>query len=384
MGRLRVRGVSAGLVLGLTVLIGCSPDPEEPQTGPGSTLATTSPNPSTATAGVFDPALAEVVETHLTSGSVSLLNVRAVLVTVDGTTRLSHYRDGFTATDHEHVHSVTKSVVSTLVGQAIDDGLISGLDAPLGDLLPDYREVMTKNTAAVTLRQLLTMSGGFLPDPPENVVARFSDPEFDLIRWSLTDGRPNPAGTFDYSNIDAQVLSAVLAAAVAKSPERDRQTILEYARAKLFEPLGIVTEPAYTDAELPPNPEFDAAGFGWARIGPLPIGGFGLRLTAEDMLKLGQLFLADGMWRGERILPDGWVAEVLMPSPSAPNYGLMWWLNDQAGVSYYSARGYEGQRIVVVPDRRAVIVILNMTGSSTPINDEELNPLVNDILLPTL
>ncbi len=373
-----------GVILGLVVSTGCSPGRAPLPSDPGSTAGSPAATASAAAPASSDPALAEAVENHLTQGSVSLDNVRAVLVSVDGTPRLTHYRNGFSATDHEHVYSVTKSVMSTLIGQAIGDGLISGLDAPLGDLLPDYREVMTREVAAVTLRQVLTMSGGFVGDPPEDVVARLSDPEFDLIEWSLTEGHPNPAGTFEYSNVSAQVASAVLAAAVARSPERDRRTILEYARARLFEPLGIVTEPAYTDAGLPPNPEFDAAGFGWARIGPTPIGGFGLRLTAADLLSIGQLYLADGMWQGERVLPAGWVAQVLTPSDAAADYGLMWWLTEQAGRPNYSARGSEGQRIVVVPDRRVVIAIVSRTGSDTPLNDEELDPLVNDVLLTRL
>ena len=99
---------------------------------------------------------------------------------------------------------MTKSVLSTLIGQAIGDGLISELDAPLGDLLPDYREVMTRDVAAVTLRQVLTMSGGFVGDPPEDVVAQLDDPEFDLTEWALTEGHPNPPGTFEVSNVGAR------------------------------------------------------------------------------------------------------------------------------------------------------------------------------------
>ena len=88
-------------------------------------------------------------------------NVRAVLVSVDGETKVAHYRHGFTEDDHGHVFSVTKSVISILIGIAIADGLIASIDQPLAELLPEHRQAMTDDTAKVTLRQLMTMSGGF-------------------------------------------------------------------------------------------------------------------------------------------------------------------------------------------------------------------------------
>jgi len=106
-------------------------------------------------------ALEAEIEKAITTGPATLDNLRAVLVSVDGETRIAHYRHGFTADDHGHVFSVTKSVVSILIGIAIGDGLIAGLDEPLGELLPEHRQAMSGDTADVTLRQLMTMSGGF-------------------------------------------------------------------------------------------------------------------------------------------------------------------------------------------------------------------------------
>ena len=94
-------------------------------------------------------------------GRATLDNVRAVLVSVDGETRIAHYRHGFTEGDHGHVFSVTKSVVRILIGIAIADGLIAGVDQPLAELLPGHRGAMSAETAEVTLRHLMTMSGGF-------------------------------------------------------------------------------------------------------------------------------------------------------------------------------------------------------------------------------
>ncbi|HYI55885.1 MAG TPA: serine hydrolase, partial [Microlunatus sp.] len=87
-----------------------------------------------------------------------------MLVSVDGETKIAHYRHGFTDDDHGHVFSVTKSVVSILIGVAIADGLIASIDQPLAELLPDHRRAMGDDTANVTLRQPMTMSGGFGDD----------------------------------------------------------------------------------------------------------------------------------------------------------------------------------------------------------------------------
>ena len=83
------------------------------------------------------------------------------MVDVDGETKIAHYRHGFTEDDHGHVFSVTKSALSILIGIAIDDGLIADIDQPLAKLLPKHRKTMSGDTSKVTLRHLMTMSGGF-------------------------------------------------------------------------------------------------------------------------------------------------------------------------------------------------------------------------------
>jgi CubicO group peptidase (beta-lactamase class C family) len=96
------------------------------------------PAPATTSKPPTDyAALESEIERAITTGPATLDNVRAVLVSVDGETRIAHYRHGFTEKDYGHVFSVTKSVLSILMGIAIADGLIPSIDQPLADLLPD-------------------------------------------------------------------------------------------------------------------------------------------------------------------------------------------------------------------------------------------------------
>ena len=99
---------------------------------------------------------------------------------------------------------------------------------------------------------------------------------------------------------------------MARSSDPPKQTLLDYARANLFEPLGIRTEPAYTGNITFPLPEaFAKAGFGWLTDpNNLPYGGFGLKLTPTDMIKIGELYRNNGLWHGVQIIPREWVQQV--------------------------------------------------------------------------
>ena len=228
------RAVAVALgVLALLLAIGCS--------GP-------TPQPKPSASSVDWQALGAAVETAIQGDTQGLDNIRAVVVSVDGKTQLEHYRNGFSADDHEHVWSVTKSVVATLIGIAIDDGLIPSVDQPLSVLLPEHRKAMTPTTSRVTLRQLMSMSGGFAEEDWSLVLyERDHVDDDDFIDYLLKLGpRHEPGKSFEYSNTSAHLAAAVLASALARSSDPPKQTLLDYARANLFEPLGIRTDPAYT------------------------------------------------------------------------------------------------------------------------------------------
>ncbi len=338
-----------------------------------------SPAPVSSAAGVDSVALQQRVEDYIQTAAAPLDNVRAVLVVVDGHTEMEYYRHGFTGSDHEHLWSVTKSVISTLVGIAIGEGLIPDLDTSLRDLLPEYRRVMTTAAATITLRQLMTHTSGIVSD--QSLEYTVLTGQTDPVAWTLSRKEAQlwpPGVVFRYSSLGSHVVAAVLYSALQRNPATEGQSILAYARTKLLDPLGITTQPA---VELTP-PDFTGPGFGWARARKVEVGAWGLRLTAPDMAKLGQLHLDDGTWDGTRLLPEGWVAEATTPDPDAYYVGLLWWREPQYRGGF-AARGFEGQRIVVIPDRKAVIVTLCATENGDHALDE-IDDLIGTVIRPAL
>jgi CubicO group peptidase (beta-lactamase class C family) len=345
-------------------------------------------SPASPKAPIDYLALVAAIENKIVTGSVALDNVRAVLVSVDGETKISHYRHGFTAEDATHVWSITKSVVSTLIGIAISDGIIDSLDQTLGELLPRQRPSMPAAVAAVTLRELMTMSGGFPgTDPEYETVKRMFASRTDFVAYLLREGQAAEAGTqFLYSNTSSHLVAAVLAAALRRAEGDHPRSLVDYAREKLFDPLGIDTDPAFVEP-LPDTEaaDFAEAGFGWGTDPQgIPVGAFGLRLTAADLVKFGELYLNDGAWHGRQIVPVEWVEQATTPSELQPQYGLMWWLYTWNGHRVYAARGYEGQLIVVVPDQKSVTAIASANRQEYPMDDEALFPLMDEVIIPTL
>ena len=107
-----------------------------------------------------------MIEEKISSGSLSLSTINAVLISIGGETKVAHYRNGSKPEDALNVWSVTKSVVSALIGIAIDEKIISGLDATLAELLPRYQKYLSAEEKSITLRQLMSMTAGFPPDDP--------------------------------------------------------------------------------------------------------------------------------------------------------------------------------------------------------------------------
>ena len=260
-------------------------------------------------------------------------DVRAFIIVKDARVVLEAYRSDADATHAFHQQSATKSVTSALVGIAIGRNDLAGTATTLAETIPQHlRPTDHPSVPGITIAHLLSMSSG-LSGPPAGAPP--------LMRQLLA--RPvvrTPGTAFEYDDGGYHLLSAVLRVATGEDARA-------YASRHLFAPLGI-----RVDADE------------WARDDLRnPFGSTGLRLSAREMVKLGLLYLNDGVWRGERVLPEGWVAASTTPRaldglPSGGlDYGLGWWLTSYGGHEAWFAAGHGGQTITVVPGLRLVVVI---------------------------
>lgn len=372
------------LVLGLA-LVGCAAMPTaEPST---PTIVTPS-----GVEGSIDPTsygpmnsatkarIGGLVEMSVAASDRYQRLLRGFVVSVNGDIVIERYAPGIEPTATTNVFSVTKSVVSTLIGIAIDEGAIPGVEATLGELLPDEAPAMPEAVRAVTLRQVLTMTGGF--GASDSFLS--SD---NWVRSILTDAANRPDGDdFLYSNGSSHLLSAILVEATGRP-------VLDYARDKLFDPLAISTRPD-TELTVAPGPAGDfagsiatydgVAGFIWP-VDPtgLAIAFSDLKITVRDMLSIGQLYLDGGRKDGRQVVPAEWVTaatteQVRYRGGFGDGYGYQWWVGTVDGHATYAAVGSGGQLIQVVPDLGLVAAACSEPNSldATSISTDLVHPIV--------
>jgi CubicO group peptidase (beta-lactamase class C family) len=316
--------------------------------------------------------------------------VRAVRVVVGDQTVVDATYDDSEGESAE-VASVTKSVMSLLIGIAIDQGTIPGVDATLAQLLPDRRDEMAPGVGEVTLAQVLTMTGGLLQD--ERDASSPFTRAGDWVKAILAEELERPPGeAFAYAGAGSHLLSAILVEATG-------QTVLAYAREHLFDPLGIDTTPA-AEPELVATAEnfalYERADFAWPTDPQgLHAGHAALKLSVDDMTAIGQLMLDEGEWDGRQVVPDDWVAVATRAHVDntnssknviSPGYGYQWWVTSAADHPGFAAAGYGGQLIEVVPDLDLVVVTSSHIPRETPARATApaMVDLVNYVIAPAV
>ena len=301
---------------------------------------------------------------ELTNGDPDLRLVRSVLVSVDGRTTISYFNKR-RPTDHAHVWSVTKSVTSILVGIAVDEGRLR-VDQTLQELLPRHASSMTPQQASIPLRQLLTMTSG-ISEEGFNLTA--DDPVAQILSFGMLN---DPGVAFAYSEGSSAHLVAVVLQNAVDRP------LLDYAREKLFDPLGIDTRPAWQGSDTgSPTSGFNKPGFAWATDSAgVNVGAFGLKLTATDLVKLGELYVNGGRWHGRQIVSQVWVDESTsnqlsdeQAEAAQTQYGYLWWTDDEyKGQPVFEASGSYYQKIICFPESDVVVVVTaadDLTGLDT-------------------
>ena len=269
----------------------------------------------------------------------------AFLIVKDDSLLYERYWDGYSEESLSNSFSVAKSIVSMLVGIAIKEGKIKSVEQPVGDFLPEFRE---GDKAKIRIKHLLWMSSGLNWD--ESYLNPFSMTTESYYGTNLKkvidrlEAVEEPGRQFSYKSGDTQVLGFVLKAATGKS-------LSELAEEKLWKPLG-----AAHDAE-------------WSIDKPNGIEKAYCCFfsNARDFARLGQLYLHNGVWNGDTIVPPAYVEASLTPNglqkasdgSKVDFYGYQWWLMpDYKGQEIFYARGILGQYIIVIPEKDIVIVRL--------------------------
>jgi CubicO group peptidase (beta-lactamase class C family) len=263
--------------------------------------------------------------------------VRAVVVSRGDCAVFEYYRKDVDPGTRSPVNSVTKSVLSILVGIAIDKGYLR-LDEKLSEAAPDaFDDNVDPRARDITIRDLLTKTEGFAESG--EYTATVSYPDGDLWRFMLN--RPvkyTPGTHFRYDEIGANLLSVILSRAIKQSAER-------FAQDSLLDPLHIDNYDWLSDAE-----------------GHL-FGEFHLKLTARDMAKIGALFLQHGRWGDKQIVSEAFVTESTTKQndggpPVNAGYGYLWWIaRTKTNLAAFFAAGYGGQAIYVVPKLNVAIAV---------------------------
>ncbi len=268
------------------------------------------------------------------------------------------YEAYFGETDGGTLHdtrSVTKTVTAILLGIAIEKGFVAGVDAPIASFFPDKRPFANPDPRkeAITLEDLLTMSSAldcndWVEESRGNEERMYV--EKDWVKFTLDlpvrkppsegkDGSASPGRQFSYCTAGVGTLGAAIERATKKP-------LAEFAQSTLFGPLRIAQ----------PKWQYSPAGVAFT--------GGGLALRSRDLLKLGQLHLDGGTWKGVRVVSEMWIKRSFLPHARIDDkteYGYLWWLrsfsaNGKSWPAWFMS-GNGGNKVIVVPALRLVAVL---------------------------
>lgn len=290
-------------------------------------------------------------------------NTGAIIVQKNNTPIYEYYQDGCCKESPFHVFSVTKSVISILIGIALDKGYIQSIRQPILDFFPEYAIKRGEKTIQqITLYDLLTMTAPykyrFAPYKKYFTSDDWVKASLDLL------GGKGKIGNFRYAPvIGPDIFSGILTNATGMS-------VLEFANQYLFGPLEITIPGTifFHDKEEQMAFYKSRTMQGWV-CGPTGVhtAGFGLILTPQDMIKIGQLYLNHGSLNGIQLVSTEWIRQSTEAKSHWKDlaYGLLWWIIDEKDHSF-AALGDGGNVIYISPKERLVIAIGSYFKPRTP------------------
>jgi len=287
----------------------------------------------------------------------ALPKLHSLLVSHRGTVVFERYYNGTRADRPANVKSASKSVISALVGIAVERGLIPGVRTPIASYFPAL--VTDPAKKAITIEDLLTMRPGLESTSGRQYGAWVTSRnwvDYALARPMLA----APGASMDYSTGNTHLLSAILTRAT-------KQSTLRFANDALARPLGFTLPPWPTDPQ------------------GVYFGGNDMLMTPRQLLAFGELYLRGGRASGGQVVPTSWVAKSCegrprelppwarglgpggVPDPLRDRaYGYGWWVHHLGGHDTCFAWGYGGQYVFVVPDLQLVIA----TTASPDVSEE--------------
>lgn len=291
----------------------------------------------------------------------------SLLVVRNGKLVVEEYFHGFYADSTHDVRSVTKSVLSVLVGIALDEGYFNSLDETIDNYLTAPEFSLTETQKSITVRHLLTMSSGFQWD--EWTSSSYNDWILSGDHTGYLLGLPNqymPGEQFTYNSAAVHLLGVVVEKAVGMK-------LYQFADQYLFNKIGIEGEK-------------------WEGLsGNYANGGSGIDLKPRDLARIGQLILQEGVSGNQTIVSEEWISEATTSKYSWAfnygalknySYGYLWWTLPDAILAW----GYGGQFIYIVPEKELVIVttinwhFISADGGPSTTEMPALDIIINEIL----
>jgi CubicO group peptidase (beta-lactamase class C family) len=261
------------------------------------------------------------------------VDIDSVVVIRNGYIIAEQYYPPYSQDDPHVIYSCTKSFMSALIGIAIAEGHIEGVEETVIGFFPEKKfDNLDARKTEMILEDLLTMRSGLAwveGWPAYQGLASSLAAISYVMDMKMSD---TPGDVFNYCSGCSHVLSGII-------QETTGMNTLDFAQDRLFEPLGISNV----------NWETDRSG--------IPNGGWGLFLTPWDMAKFGYLYLHNGFWDGEQIVPEVWVRASVDRGENVElgvDYGYQWWVYPEK--NFFAAQGLAGQKIIVIPDLDMVIV----------------------------
>jgi CubicO group peptidase (beta-lactamase class C family) len=277
--------------------------------------------------------------------AAALPQMHSLLVSHRGRLAVEYYAPGYSATRLANIKSAAKSLISTLVGIAIERRLIGGVDEPIARWFPELRTDADQRKQAITIENLLTMRSGLASTSGEHYGRWVSSRNW--VRYALH--RPmvsDPGTSMEYSTGTSHILSAILTKASGKSTH-------QFAAEVLAKPLGISLARWRRDPQ------------------GIYFGGNEMLMTPRQMIAFGELYLNRGRAGGRQVVPAEWVDTSCVPRTRSRwdpdrEYGYGWWIQDVGGHRACFAWGFGGQYIFVFRDLDRVVAVT----SSTTVSDE--------------